>query len=171
MACSTTLTGIPLDCRESVGGIKALYMMAADSGISFTASAGVVSLTSISVNGTALTSLASLEEYGLARDTANIAEAGTYSNENGTAFYTQTLTAVFNKLTGDKLDKLYQVAKNVKLCVIALDNNDKYWLIGNDQGAFASGHDAQTGTVFGDRNGATLTITGITKEPIVEVTV
>lgn len=171
MACSTTLNGLTLDCRDSVGGIEALYMLPANSGISFSASSGAVALTGISVDGSALTALTDLEEYELARETANIAEAGTYSNENGTVFYTQTLNAIFNKLAGAKLDELYQVAKNVKLCVIALDNNGKYWLIGNDQGAFASGHDAQSGTAFGDRNGVTLTITGITKEPMVEVTV
>lgn len=171
MACSTTLNGLTLDCRDSVGGIEALYMLPANSGISFSATSGAVALTGISVDGTALTALTDLSEYEMARETGSVAEAGTYSNENGTVFYTQTLTAIFNKLSGAKLDELQQVAKNVKLCVIALDNNGKYWIMGNTQGAFASGYDAQSGTAFGDRNGVTLTITGISKEPMVEVTV
>ena len=170
MACSTTLSGLTLDCRESVGGIEALYILPANDGITFTATDGSVSLGGILVDGSEL-ALVSMKQYDLTRETGDIAEAGTYSNENGTIFYTQTLNAVFNKLSGATLDELYQVARNVKLCVIALDNNGKYWLIGNSQGAFASGHAAQTGTAFGNRNGVTLTITGITKEPMVQVTV
>lgn len=170
MAVCATLSGLNLDCRDSVGGIETLYILPAETSISFNATDGAVALTGITVDDGSVT-LAGMSEYELTRETGDIAEAGTYSYENGTVFYTQTLNAIFNKITGAKLDELYQVAKNRKLCVIALDNNGRYWLIGNSHGAFASGHAAQTGTAFGDRNGVTLTITGITKEPMVEVTV
>lgn len=169
MPCST-LSGIALDCRDSVGGIEALYIASADV-IAATGTNGAVALTSISLDGTAVTNLATnFEEYELLRETGNIAEAGTFSYENGTLFYTQTLNAIFNKLDAAKLNEAFELAKG-KLCIIALDNNGKYFLIGNDNGAFVSAHDAQSGTAYGDRNGVTIGFTGITKQPMLEVTV
>lgn len=169
MPCST-LSGLTLDCRDSVGGIEELYIASADV-IAASGTNGAVALTSISLDGTAVTNFATdFEQYELLRETGNVAEAGTFSYENGTVFYTQTLNAIFNKLEAAKLNEAFELAKG-KLCVIARDNNGKYFLIGNDNGAFVSAHDAQSGTAYGDRNGVTIGFTGITKQPMLEVTV
>ena len=169
MAC-VTASGLALDCRDSVGGIETLYIAAADA-IVASGTNGAVALTSISLDGTAVTSLANdFSEYELLKQTADVAEEGAFSYENGSAFYTQTLNAVFNKLEAAKLDEAYQLSKG-KLCVIAKDNNGKYFLIGNANGAFVSAHSAASGTAYGDRNGITIGFQGITKEPMLEVTV
>ena len=159
-----------LDCRDSVGGIEELYIASADA-ITASGTSGAIALTSISLDGTAVTDFATdFEQYELLRETGNVAEAGAFSYENGTLFYTQTLNAIFNKLEAAKLNEAYELAKG-KLCVIAKDNNGKYFLIGNENGAFVSAHDAQSGTAYGDRNGVTIGFTGITKQPMLEVTV
>jgi alpha-tubulin suppressor-like RCC1 family protein len=169
MACVTT-AGLALDCRDSVGGIETLYIAAADA-IVATGTNGAVALTSISLDGTAVTSLATdFSEYELLKQTGNVSEAGTFSYENGTMFYTQTLNAIFNKLESEKLNEAFNLAKG-KVCVIAKDNNGKYFLIGNDNGAFVSAHTAESGTAYGDRNGITIGFTGISKQPMFEVTV
>jgi hypothetical protein len=168
MPC-VTASGLALDCRNSVGGIETLYIAAADA-IVASGTNGAVVLTSISLDNTPVVDLDDFAEYELLKQTADVAEEGAFSYENGSAFYTQTLNAVFNKLEAEKLDEAYKLSKG-KLCVIAKDNNGKYFLIGNANGAFVSAHSATSGTAYGDRNGITIGFQGITKEPMLEVTV
>lgn len=173
MACSTTLTGITLDCRDSVGGLSELYIAAAATSIEFTTgvSGNTTAVTNIELNGTALTAdLSAMEAYELSRETANVAESGAFSNENGTAFYTQVLNAVFNKMTAAKQAELFELAKSNRLLIIVKDNNDTYWMVGNEKGCIVTSSEGGSGTAFGDRNGVTIGFTGISKAPMYTVT-
>ena len=171
MALCATLSGLTLDCRDNVGGIEAVYIQGASGSIAASGTDGVIALTSISLDGTELAGLASLETYECVKQTGNLTETGTMSDENGTVFYTAVASTVFNKVAGAKLAELQNLAISSKLCVIVKDNNGKYWLVGNERGAVVSASTVETGTAFGDRNGMTIEFTGIDNTPMLEVTV
>jgi hypothetical protein len=78
---------------------------------------------------------------------------------------------VFNKLESTKLNQLKVLAANSKLLIVVKDNNDKLWLVGNDNGAVVSGGSNESGTAMGDRNGMTIEFTGNHPSPMFEVTV
>ena len=157
MALCATLSGFELDCRDNVGGIEEVYIAAASGSITFASapSGGTVAITSITLDGTAVTGLSDFSTYQLVKQTGTLTETGTFSEENGTAFYTSVASAVFNKATGAKLNELYGLGITTLLCVIVKDNNGKYWLLGNDRGALVSNSTTELGTAFGDRNGLT----------------
>jgi hypothetical protein len=170
MAC-TLSSGIQLSCRESIGGIKYAYILdASGQAIELTESNGVVS--GISVGGTALGDLSTdMYLFDQIKQTANLVETVNASEENGTVFFTSVLNLVFNKLESTKLNQLKVLAANSKLLIVVKDNNDKLWLVGNDNGAVVSGGSSESGTAMGDRNGMTIEFTGNHPSPMFEVTV
>ena len=173
MALCATLSGFTLDCRDNVGGIEEVYVASASGSISFGTAPtdGSVVITSIELDGTAVSDLATdFETYQLVKQTGTLTETGTFSEENGTAFYTSVASCVFNKTTGAKLNELYGLGITTLLCVLVKDNNGKYWMLGNDRGALVSNSTADIGTAFGDRNGLTIEFTGIDQNPMTEIT-
>lgn len=173
MALCATLSGFELDCRDNVGGIEEVYIAAASSSIAFgtAPSDGSVVITSIELDGTAVTDLATdFQTYQVVKQTGTLTETGTFSEENGTAFYTSVASAVFNKVTGAKLQELYNLGITTLLCVLVKDNNGRYFMLGNDRGALVSNSTSDIGTAFGDRNGLTIEFTGIDQNPMTEVT-
>ena len=173
MALCATLTGIELDCRNNVGGIEEVFVASASGSIAFTSdpTTGVSVITNIVLDGIAVTDLATdFTSYKLVKQTGTLTEAGTFSEENGTAFYTSVASAVFNKVDGAKLQSLHDLGITNLLCVLVKDNNGKFFMLGNDRGALVSNSTTDLGTAFGDRNGMTIEFTGIDQNPMTEVT-
>jgi hypothetical protein len=152
MPCVLT-SGVATDCRDNSGGIEYAYILdATGQDIVVTEAAGVVS--AITVGGTAITALSvEMFLFDQVRQTANMTETGTFSDENGTVFFSNVANLIFNKLEATKLQQLKLLAQNSKLLVIVKDNNGKFWMVGNDRGAVATSSTAESGTAFGDRNG------------------
>lgn len=155
MACALT-TGFSLDCRDSIGGIKNVWVCPVGSA-TFTESAGSIT----AKTGT-------FYKYELRRETGSFTETINNSEENGTLFYTPELTIHLSKLETSKRNELQLLAKN-NIAAIVLDSNGKYWLLGRINGLQMSGT-SQTGTAFGDRSGYELTFSGNEVNPIIEVT-
>jgi hypothetical protein len=170
MPCVLT-SGVATDCRDNSGGIEYAYILdATGQDIVVTEAAGVVS--AITVGGTAITALSvEMFLFDQVRQTANMTETGTFSDENGTVFFSNVANLIFNKLEATKLQQLKLLAQNSKLLVIVKDNNGKFWMVGNDRGAVATSSTAESGTAFGDRNGFSIEMTGLAPEPMYEVTV
>lgn len=169
----TILSGIALDCRDNVGGIEAIYIQNVGTSLAIAGSpsTGSVAVTTVTVDGSPLAAdLASMSEYELVKQTGALTETGTFSDENGTVFFTSVATAVFNKMDSDKLGELYNLAISGKLCVIVKDNNGRWWIVGNERGAVATSSTEETGTAYGDRNGITIEFTGIDNSPMLELT-
>jgi hypothetical protein len=160
MACALT-QGYTLDCRESLGGIKAVWLIAHANVSSVTEASGIVS---------AITKAAGkvFYKYELVKNTGALTETITASVENGTVFYAQELTVVLNKLQANTRNEILLLAKNTLMAVVQ-DANDKYWLLGRYSGLDVTGGTAATGTAQGDRNGYSLTFTGGEKELSPEV--
>jgi len=161
MACALT-QGYTLDCKDSVGGLTAVYFAPFEDLATVTIAAGVV---------TTLTMDASKKfyKYELVKESSNFAEAVNTNVQNGTVFYTQTLEVILNKLQVNTRNEILLLAKN-RLAVIATDNNGDNWFLGVAYGLDLTGGGSATGTAFGDRSGYTLTFTGNEKELAPKVT-
>jgi len=150
MACELT-AGFALDCKDTIGGIKAIYLQQhADF------------LSGVTIDGTSeevdALPTASIYKYTLPKHTGNFTEEVASSVENGTIFYTQTVAATFFKLTAARRKQLELVAKN-RLVVFVQDNNDNIWMVGKSDGAEVTAMSTATGTAKGDLNGYTITFT------------
>ncbi|KAB2916941.1 MAG: hypothetical protein F9K23_06995 [Bacteroidetes bacterium] len=160
MSCALT-TGFTLDCRQSNGGIEAVYFTEIANKATLTAASGVI---------TAFTLAATKKffKYELRKKTGQLEQNIQVNNENGTVFYEQTLTVKLDKLEVNKRNEILLLAKN-NLMVIVKDNNGKYWLVGETRGALLSAGKGTTGTAFGDMSGFELTFTGEEPELAKEV--
>jgi len=151
MACALT-SGYTLDCKDSLGGIKAVWFIEHANVSSVTEASGVVS---------AITKAAGkvFYKYELVRNTSTLTENITASLENGTVFYAQELSVILNKMQASTRNEILLLAKNVLMAVVQ-DSNGKYLLLGKQNGIDITGGSSTTGSSQCDRNGYTLTFTG-----------
>lgn len=148
MSCSLTQS-FTLGCEDSAGGIAKFFLgnMVTDFVATQNASGMVTAIT-----GTGL----EYYTYEAPRNTGNWTENITVSEENGTHFVQQTATVVLNKTEQAKRNEILLLAQ-AKLSVIVLDNNGKYWLLGQNTGVRLQTNESGSGTARGDRNGYVLT--------------
>lgn len=151
MSCALT-TGFTLDCRQSNGGIEAVYFTELANKSSITSASGVISAFS-------LTGGKKFFKYELRKKTGQLEQNIQVNNENGTVFYEQTLTIKLDKLEVTKRNEILLLAQN-NLMIIVKDNNGNYWLAGETRGALLSAGKGSTGTAFGDMSGFELTFMG-----------
>lgn len=166
MACSNITAGFTLDCNDSNGGIEKIFI--ANGPVeSISETAGVV--TAITVGGSALAP-SDFFEFEVPRQTSSATETITVSQENGTVFYDQALTMVFNKMEAEKRNQILLMAEATSMVVVFKDNNGKYFSIGLERGAYTSAGTATSGTAYGDRSGYEITISGQETAPMYEIT-
>lgn len=156
--CNLT-RNITIDCRDSVGGIKELKLRKHPS-------TNDITLTSANVVSAITTS--GWFKYEFRPETASFNETETENDVNGTVFYEQNLSVMIHKLT-TTLRNEFRILTQSRLDVVILDRNNKYWLLGWNNGLTKSGS-AATGQGMGDMNGYTLTLIGKEELPMVEVT-
>ena len=150
MACELT-AGFLLDCKDTIGGIKAIYLQQHSlfsSGV--TIDSGTEEVSGLPEED--------VYKYICPKHTGSFTEEVASSVENGTIFYTQTVTATFFKLTALRRKQLELVAKN-RLIVFVQDNNDNIWMVGRMDGAEVTAMTTATGVAKGDLNGYTITFT------------
>jgi hypothetical protein len=155
MSCALT-AGYSLACKDSVGGLKKVYLENFADITYGAVTAGVIS-----------TITGSMYLYELPMNTAQFTETVTSSVENGTTFYQTELTIVLPKLTAVLRNELKLLAQ-AKLAVVAEDRNGTKWVLGLENGCYLTTGTSATGTAMGDLNGMTLTFTSMEKDPIVE---
>lgn len=175
MSCNLS-TSISLDCRSNLGGVASVYL-GSTTGYDITLlgeSAGSITGFSFGSGATVVDSVADLTvapmyEFQQPRQAANLTETGTFDEANGVAFYETSLTIVINKLQASHLEALDILGQNTKLVVVVKDNNGNYFTVGNETGAIVSASTSDTGTNFSDRNGITITFTGYSTSPLLQV--
>jgi hypothetical protein len=157
MSCALT-TGYTLGCRDSVGGIKTIYVQGwnATGTVNTNGSGTVTGFTGFS---------SGFYEYDLTKATSSLTETLNASIENGSIYYTPEVTFTINKLQVAVRNELRLLARN-RLLVIVQDNNNRYWLLGSANGLEATAGTAGTGTAFGDRSGYEMTLTGMEPDPM-----
>jgi hypothetical protein len=160
ITCYST-SNIAKGCRDNVGGIKAAYVVAGNvTGVTEDSTGKI--LTVGAVSGTVFT-------FQVEKNTSNFIETITPSLENGTVFYQQDLTLVFFKLQQEIRNQLRLLAQNTNLKMFVETNDGSIFYLGQDFGMFLSAGTAESGTAFGDRNGYSVTLQGLEKDPAREL--
>ena len=148
MACSLTLAGRGVGCKDALGGIKRIYIANWTEGMWDEIASGAV-------DGLSGTDAINFYTYDMNRGSGSLNQTITSSIENGTVFFDQALTANFSKLAAADITELQNVTKG-RMSVLVEDNNGNWFVMGHSRGVEASGGVVQTGTGSGDLNGFTL---------------
>ena len=162
MGCAKTLTGMGLDCRESVGGIKEVYILGDRSEVKVTVAQDAI--TGITLDAGSDKFL----PYKFRKQTGSMVSTINTSEENGTTFVQTDVTLVFHKMEAKK--RLEISALMVGDCAMLVkDGNNKYWYLGYDEPVTLTAGTAGTGTAIGDKNGYDLTLTDLSNSLPYEV--
>ena len=163
MGCAKTITGMGLDCRESVGGIKEVYILGDRSEVTVTVAQDAITAIALDAGSDKFL------PYKFRKQTGSMVSTINTSEENGTTFVQTDVTLVFHKMEAKK--RLEISALMVGDCAMLVkDGNNKYWLLGYDEPVTMTAGSAATGTAKGDKNGYDLTLTDLSNSLPYEVT-
>jgi hypothetical protein len=155
--------GQVLGCSDGIGGIKSIWVLGATGATAPSVTSVVTSGATGPISG--ITGFGTWFNYELKRNTSSLSQNTTKSFENGTIFYEQVLTAVLYKYDQEKRNQLLVLGQNDNIKIIAQDQNDVFYYLGEVNGMYLSGGSAATGTAFGDRNGFEMIWTGQEHDP------
>jgi hypothetical protein len=156
MACAIT-SGYAIDCRDSVGGIDAVY---------FAEFGNITSIADSSGTVTGITKATGKRFYKFEVPTKSTATATSNpqpSTENGTLFFEQSVVLPINKRDATTRNIVTTLAKN-KLIAVTKDKDGTYRMYGKEYGLYLDPSTGGTGAAAGDPNGYALTFTGVEKE-------
>jgi hypothetical protein len=153
MSCSLT-SGFVLDCKDSVGGVKAIHLINF-AATGFTVSGGEVTATTIASG--------SVYTYEMPKGVGSMTTTTNVSQENGTVFNQTDVVARLRKLATTKRNELKLLSQNRVFCIVE-DNNSTYWLVGREYGCDITAMTAETGTAMGDNYGYNFTLSAIESE-------
>lgn len=157
MACNLT-AGRTEVCKESVGGLKAVYFINYQTG-SFTHTDPTDKGSEITAFPTPVLTAYKYELKG----TSAYTETVNSSRENGTTFFNQELTLNLKQLTNEMTTQLKLMAYGRPQIVVHTNNGDAL-LIGEEEGADLTAGTIQTGAGLGDLYGYAITFTGQEKK-------
>lgn len=156
MACDIN-RGRLEECKESVGGISAVYFV----------NKGDLGAITYDVTDTdvidSVAGTPSAYKFEV-RGTSSFTQTPNVSRENGTAFFEQALELVLPKLTKKDHNTVKLLAYGSPHIIIE-DNNGNLFLSGLEYGMDISGGSIATGSAMGDMSGYTLSFTGMEKVP------
>lgn len=168
MACSNLNAGFILDCNDSNGGVDKIFIANGPVQSIQTTTSGSGIVDEIIVGGSPLTP-ADFFEFEVPRQTSSFTETHTVSQANGTLFYDQALSMLFNKMEAEKRNQLLLMGQATNMVVVYKDNNGKYFSVGLERGAYMTAGTSVSGTAYGDQNGYTITLSGAEANPSFEV--
>ena len=146
MACTLTLTGRGVGCKDALGGIKRIYVAEWSDGLWDPIVAGVVA---------DVTEATTFFTYDMTRGSGSLTQTITSDLAAGTVFFDQVCSVTFNKAAATDIAEISNLVKG-RMAVLVQDNNDNWFVVGHKNGVEVSGGTAQTGTAAGDQNGFTL---------------
>lgn len=145
--CDFTLTGIPKDCKGSIGGLSQLWLANRDyaSPVEDTGEKAPI-LSAITLDTT--TEAQPFKRYWFKKENASFT---TTMTENGA--YVTTLTAIFEKMSAEKSYEWEMLAAD-GTCALVRDNNGKWWYLGftNPLTLDRGGSQGETGSARDDNN-------------------
>jgi hypothetical protein len=156
MSCAIQ-AGYTIGCVDSVGGIKAIYLITYDEITSMTDASGVIT-------GITKDSGKRFWKFELpSRSTANATSNPVGSLENGTLFFQQQLTFPINKRDATTRNIVATIVKN-RVIAVTEDKDGSFRMYGKMNGLFSAASTGQTGAAAGDANGYTIVLEGDEKE-------
>lgn len=146
MACTLTLAGRGVGCKDALGGIKRIYVAEWTDGIWEDIASGEVS---------GATAAITFYTYDMTRGSGSLTQTITSDLAAGTVFFDQVCSVTFNKAATSDITEISNLVKG-RMAVLVEDNNGNWFVMGHQNGVEVSGGTAQTGTAAGDQNGFTL---------------
>tara|TARA_R110000782_G_scaffold239254_6_gene325637 strand:+ start:2329 stop:2871 length:543 start_codon:yes stop_codon:yes gene_type:complete len=145
MACTAVAAGRALPCKDSLGGIKQIWVAAFVDPTWAAVSSGEIA--------DAVTSSATVfKNYDMHKNTGSFTQTVNASVENGTIFYTQVVSCVFsNEVAADISD--FQNLTKGRLAICVQDVNDNVFIMGHTRGVELTGGTLESGVAMGDFNG------------------
>jgi hypothetical protein len=166
MACIALTKGRGLSCDRSSGGVKYLYFAVFDEVLALTLSgvAGVREITDIDMGAS------SLYRYTPPRGSSQAMETITGSSDNGTIFYTPTVSMVLNRLSKEDQNEIKLLGQTQVMIFAQLNEqltngHDVIIALGITNAMQMNAGTADSGTAFADRNGYTLNFDGFEADP------
>jgi hypothetical protein len=165
MACSLTANRT-LDCRDALGGIVTVAFLEWETGAGYTID-GSGNLSALTVPSSAQT----LPKYNLPQNNGAFSSAPTGSRENGTIFFTDTLSIVLHKFQDQDHEEIFALAKG-RWIVFVEDRNSNILISGIERGMEVTGGTVfSTGTAIGDMSGHTIELSCESSIPPLKVAV
>lgn len=160
---SIVLKGIMMDCSNSIGGIKRVWLARYSDiasvtigDITETVDAQTVVLGQ-GVTAISLKSEGQWYEYQFRKNTGSLTSTLNVDETNGNNYITSELSLVFSKMETKKRMEMAALAVGAVVAVVE-DSNGKYWYLGYDDYVSASAGTGETGTAKEDRNAYTITL-------------
>ena len=160
MSCTTLTSGRDIDCRNSAGGVKALYFVPFHDAAIVRASGEVTDL-----------DCTSIFKYNLKRGMSSISESIVGSTDNGSVYYTQAVTMKLHKLTKRDQNEIKLLA-GTRLVVFAELNqtvtggHNAIFCLGADNGLELNAGTNASGSGLGDASGYEWTFDGQELSPM-----
>lgn len=166
MASCFISDGYTLDCRNaSTGGIKSIFILGDSgntiSGVTYTVDGEVQSM---SGTGT-------WYKFELVRQSSSFTEELQVNTTNQSVVFQPTVNIALPKLNQSLRNTWFDLIKQNEFYMIILDNNDRYWLLGVENGLYASAGQMLSGLAYNDANGINLTVIGGEPNPTVQIDV
>ena len=164
MGCTALTIGHSIDCRNSAGGVKAIYLAP------FNTCPLVVANSVVTDMGTGSQD-ALLYKYEMKRGLGSITETIAGNTEAGTIFYTTTVNLKFHKLAATMQQEMKKVAAQ-RLIVFAelnqtaaVDGHNLIVCLGHHNGMELNSGTNASGAALGDMNGYDWTFEGMEPYP------
>jgi hypothetical protein len=166
MACTALTKGRGLDCNRISGGIKFIYFAVYDQVFSVTRASGEISDIEMTVGA----DVGELYRYTMPLGVSSLTDTITGSRENGTIFYTPSVSIILNKLTKEDQNQIKLLGQTRVMVFAQLNQqlangHDVIVGLGTTNGMELNAGTADSGAAWGDRNGYTLTFDGMEPEP------
>jgi len=145
MACNLS-KGFAIPCKDISGGISAIYLTNKGSIATVTYSGDQIS----DMTGTIV-----IFKYELNGSANAMTTTLTSSKENGTTFYSTSLSVTLPKLSKEQTAELKLISYGHP-SVIVVDRNNNAFLLGTVNGCSLESATIQTGGAFGDMSGMVL---------------
>ena len=168
MACGLLSKGRGLDCNRISGGIKYVYFGVYDQ---FTAP---IETTGLPVTDGVVTDLEmgtnDLYRYTMPLGVASLTDTIVGSRENGTIYYTPSLSVILNRLTKEDQNQIKLLGATKLVCFAQLNatlptKTDVIVALGVTNGMELNAGTMDSGAAWGDRGGYTLTFDGMEASP------
>lgn len=169
MSCNPITSGLSLsNCNRSIGGVKTVYLaltIDVDS-IGTTGSIGATtSAGAIYVNNITMKSGKKFYKFELERELSQFTNPIVANNPNGTVYFDEILTLVFNNPDALVYNQMAILSKNNVTAVIEQRNGEWVILGSENEGLIANGGDSGSGVAAGDSNRKSIQLRGFSENP------
>jgi len=163
MACDIT-AGRNVDCKDSLGGIKSVYIGNYVDMLNTPAwLAAGDTVSSIGDDSGPVTQ--NFFQFLLRPELSSMTINFMSDAASGTTFFEQTLSCTFQKLEAVDISELRLLCEG-RPNIWVLDGNNKTWLLGAEHGCNVTGGSIVTGVAYGDMNGFTIDFTAKEQNPV-----